>query len=99
MSDTDYVRTVADNSMQRGLKIIDNIALEKLTEFGFAPDTHWFNSSCKPMLSYEFLGVDPDTRELCIGTGFDYLNGNLELVKFYDLMQAGLVEEKKNDNT
>lgn len=75
------------------LKIKDNVDLKELEKFEFVRDAHFIDNDGNTMYSYEFLTINITTRELYICTGVDELFGNKEIVKLYDLIQAGLVEK------
>lgn len=75
------------------LKIKDNVDLKELEKFGFVRDACFLDSDGNTMYSYEFLLINTTTRELCICTGVDELFGDKEIIKLYDLIQAGLIEK------
>lgn len=75
------------------LKIKDDIDLKELEKFGFKIDACYKDGYGDAMYSYEFLIISQNTRDLCICTGYDELVGDKELIKLYDLIQAGLVEK------
>lgn len=75
------------------LKIIDKYKLEGLEKFGFVRDAHFIDNDGNTMYSYEFLVINITTREICICTGVDELFGDKEIIKLYDLIQAGIVEK------
>lgn len=75
------------------LRIKKEIDLKELEKFGFVRDAHFIDNDGNTMYSYEFLVINTTTRELCICTGVDELCGDKEIIKLYDLIQAGLVEK------
>lgn len=83
--------------MLKIIKIKDNVNLKELEKFEFVRDVHFIDSDGNTMYSYEFLTINIKTRELCICTGVDELCGNKEIIKLYDLIQAGLVEKVVED--
>jgi hypothetical protein len=75
------------------LKIKDIVDLKELEKFGFVRDACYQDEYGDAMYSYEFLLISPNIRDLCICTGYDELFGDKEIIKLYDLIQAGLVEK------
>ena len=75
------------------LKIKDKIELKELEKFGFIRDASYLDEDGNTMYSYEFLVINITTRELCICSGVDEVCGDKEIIKLYDLIQAGLVEK------
>ncbi len=78
------------------LKIKDSVNLKELEKFGFVRfvrDACYQDEYGDVMYSYEFLLISQNTRDLCICTGYDELFGDKEIIKLYDLIQAGLVEK------
>lgn len=73
------------------LKIKDKIELKELEKFGFVRDAHFIDNDGNTMYSYEFLTINITTKALCICTGVDELFGDKEIIKLYDLIQAGIV--------
>lgn len=70
------------------LKLKDDVSLAYLEAFGFEYNDHLsFDNYAR-----DFLAVDKNTREINIYSGVDEVNGNEELIAFYILMTAGLVE-------
>ena len=70
------------------LKIKDNVDLKELEKFGFEKD--WFNCNGerRDYYSYGELVVYIDTREV-----YTFKMRMDTVVKFFDLVQAGLVEK------
>ena len=75
------------------LKIKDNIELKELEKFEFIRDACYLDEYGNTMYSYEFLVISIKTRELFICSGYDNVFGDKEIIKLYDLIQAGLVEK------
>ena len=70
------------------LKIKDNVDLKELEKFGFEKD--WFNCLGKRRYHYSYgeLVVYIDTREL-----YTFKMRMDTVIKFFDIVQAGLVEK------
>ena len=75
------------------LKIKDNVDLKELEKFGFEIKSCFIDKYGKTMYAYEFLVISRTTKELSISSGVDEVNGDKEIVKLFDLIQAGIVEK------
>ena len=77
------------------LYIKEDIDLKELEKYGFEEDTSC-PSKIKGLDDYTcgFLRVDIANRDITISSGYDEVNGNKELLKFYELVQNGLIEKR-----
>lgn len=75
------------------LKIKDNIDLKELENFGFKYDHYCCDKEGNDCLLYSFLSISPCNRTISISSGVDEVNGDDEIEKLFDLIQAGLVEK------
>jgi hypothetical protein len=72
------------------LKIKDNVDLKELEKFGFEEDIRFIRPKA---YSYKFLVVFENDKSISIESFVDEVNGDDELLKFFDLIKAGLVEK------
>ena len=79
------------------LKIKDNIDLKELEKFGFKVSDNVFDLNKVKCLTYEFLTISQTTRDIEISSGYDEINGDEEIEKLFDLIQAGLVEKVEGE--
>ncbi len=75
------------------LKIKDSVDLIQLENFGFEYTTYCYDKEGNNCLIYCFLTISPCDRTIEIISGVDVINGEYELEKLFDLIQAGLVEK------
>ena len=75
------------------LKIKDNVDLKELEKFGFKVSDNVTDLNKVSCLTYEFLTISQTTRDIEISSGYDEVNGDYEIEKLFDLIQAGLVEK------
>ena len=75
------------------LKIKDNVNLKELEKFGFEYTSYCRNKEDNDCLMYCFLSIDPCNRTIEISSGVDEINGDYEIEKLFDLINAGLVEK------
>ena len=80
------------------LKIKDSVDLKELEKYGFKKDS--YNPSKiegEYDYTYEFLRIDISNREVFLSSGVDEINGDLEILKLYDLIKADMVEKVEDD--
>ena len=75
------------------LKIKDNVNLKELEKFGFEYTPYCRDKEGNDCLIYCFLSISPYDRTIAISSGVDEINGDDEIEKLFDLIQAGLVEK------
>lgn len=76
------------------LKIIDTADLSLLEDLGFVYDDEKIFPPC---YRYGYLCIFIDSREIEISSGYDDINGNVEILKFYELTTLGVVEKVRDE--
>ena len=76
------------------LKIIDTVDLRLLEDLGFVYDDEM---TFPPCYRYRYLCIFIDSREIKISSGYDDINGNVEILKFYELTTLGIVEKVRDE--
>ena len=72
------------NMTKYKLKIIDIVDLRLLEDLGFVYDDEMI---FRPCYRYRYLCIFIDSREIRISSGYDDINGNVEILKFYKVCQ------------
>ena len=76
------------------LRIKSNIDLQELEKYGFKKDSYSPSKiEGEYDYTYEFLRIDISNREVFLSSGVDEINGDLEILKLYDLIKADMVEK------
>jgi len=75
------------------LKIKDDVDLKELEKFGFKVSDNVADVNNVSCLTFKFLTISQTTRDIDICSGYDEVNGDEEIEKLFDLIQAGLVEK------
>lgn len=75
------------------LKIKDNVNLKELEKFGFKINNSVTDKNNVSCLTFKFLTISQTIRDIEISSGYDEVNGDEEIEKLFDLIQAGLVEK------
>lgn len=76
------------------LKIKDNVDLKVLENYGFKKDSYSPSKiEGEYDYTYEFLRIDISNREIFLSSGVDEINGDLEILKLYDLIKDNLIEK------
>lgn len=81
------------------LVLNDDVTEEQLKELGFEKDSFYQcpdeDGNYDDGFTYEFLSIDPIDRTISIASGWDGVNGDEELLKFYELVKLGYVHTKE----
>lgn len=81
------------------LVLNDDVTEEQLKELGFVKDPGIQfpdkNGNYYAGFTYEFLSIDPIDRTITMASGWDGVNGDEELLKFYELVKLGYVHTKE----
>lgn len=81
------------------LVLNDNVTEKQLKELGFVKDSCIQypdnNGNYHDGFTYEFLSIDPISRSISMASGVDWVNGDEELLKFYELVKLGYVHTEE----
>lgn len=81
------------------LVLNDDVTEEQLKELGFVKDSFYQcpdeDENYHDGFTYEFLSINPIDRGIYIASGWDGVNGDEELLKFYELVKLGYVHTKE----
>lgn len=81
------------------LVLNDDVTEERLKELGFEKDPFYCcpdkDGNYHEGFTYEFLFIDTIDRTISMASGWDGVNGDEELLKFYELVKLGYVHTEE----